>query len=128
MTQKAKRAKDKSNQESRDFVVQIQRTPRVSAKRNDKELAKLHVELVRISGMGEIQRPEIGRHFEGRDAAGREGDQANHKTMNPRICKVVARRANRTRKDQWYFQRYAAHLLLPEKLFSSIEAGATAPS
>jgi polyphosphate kinase 2 len=50
--------------------------------------------------------------FEGRDAAGKGGMiKRISQCLNPRICKVVALGTPTEReKQQWYFQRYVAHL------------------
>jgi polyphosphate kinase 2 len=50
--------------------------------------------------------------FEGRDAAGKGGViKRISEPLNPRICRVVALPAPTEReRNQWYFQRYVAHL------------------
>ncbi len=50
--------------------------------------------------------------FEGRDAAGKGGViKRISEPLNPRICRVVALPAPTDReRNQWYFQRYVAHL------------------
>ncbi len=50
--------------------------------------------------------------FEGRDTAGKGGSiQAVAGPLNPRQCKVVALpKPTEAEKNQWYFQRYIAHL------------------
>ena len=50
--------------------------------------------------------------FEGRDTAGKGGSiDMIARVLNPRQCHVVALAAPSTReREQWYFQRYAAHL------------------
>ncbi len=50
--------------------------------------------------------------FEGRDTAGKGGSiDMIARVLNPRQCHVVALSSpNERERDQWYFQRYAAHL------------------
>jgi polyphosphate kinase len=50
--------------------------------------------------------------FEGRDTAGKGGSiDMIARVLNPRQCHVVALSSPSAReRDQWYFQRYAAHL------------------
>ena len=85
---------------------------KISKKSYEKELAKLHVELVKLQEWIKHRGLKIVVLFEGRDAAGKGGAiKRITECMNPRVCKVVALPAPTEReKTQWYFQRYIAHL------------------
>jgi polyphosphate kinase 2 len=76
------------------------------------ELAKLHVELVKLQEWIKARGLKVVVIFEGRDAAGKGGTiKRITETLNPRVCRVVALGTPTEReKTQWYFQRYAAHL------------------
>jgi polyphosphate kinase 2 len=76
------------------------------------ELARLHVELVKLQEWIRARGLKVVVIFEGRDAAGKGGTiKRITETLNPRICRVVALGTPTEReKTQWYFQRYAAHL------------------
>lgn len=78
----------------------------------EKELAELHVELVRLQEWIKYKGLKIVVIFEGRDAAGKGGTiKRITETMNPRICKVVALSTpTEKEKTHWYFQRYVPHL------------------
>jgi polyphosphate kinase 2 len=78
----------------------------------DKELYKLHVELVELQDWIIAKGLRIVVLFEGRDAAGKGGTiRRILEPLNPRHCKVVALGVPTEReKTQWYFQRYANHL------------------
>jgi polyphosphate kinase 2 len=88
------------------------KTKKVSKKDYEDELAKLHVQLVKLQEWVKHRGLKIVVIFEGRDAAGKGGAiKRITETMNPRICRVVALGTPTEReKTQWYFQRYAAHL------------------
>src|SRR6201987_1871951 len=78
----------------------------------DRELAKLHLELVRMQDWIKAKGLKIVVIFEGRDAAGKGGAiKRITEPLNPRICRVVALGTPTEReKTQWYFQRYVTHL------------------
>ncbi len=88
------------------------KSKKISKKDYEKELAKLHVQLVKLQEWVKHSGLKIVVIFEGRDAAGKGGAiKRITETMNPRICKVVALGTPTEReKTQWYFQRYVAHL------------------
>ena len=77
-----------------------------------KELLRLQVELVKLQQWVKVKGLKVAVIFEGRDAAGKGGvikRIAQH--LNPRVCHIIALGAPTEReKNQWYFQRYAAHL------------------
>ena len=78
----------------------------------EKELAKLHEELVYLQEWVKTQGLKVVVIFEGRDAAGKGGViKRITEPLNPRVCKVVALGTPTEReKTQWYFQRYVPHL------------------
>jgi polyphosphate kinase 2 len=77
-----------------------------------KELARLHVELAKLQEWIRAKGLKVVVIFEGRDAAGKGGViKRISEPLNPRICRVVALPAPTEReRNQWYFQRYVAHL------------------
>jgi polyphosphate kinase len=76
------------------------------------ELARLHVELVKLEEWIKHTGQKVVILFEGRDAAGKGGAiKAITLRLNPRDARVVALAAPTEReRTQWYFQRYVAHL------------------
>jgi len=84
----------------------------VDEKVYNKELRRLHVELVKLQEWVRTRGLKVVVIFEGRDAAGKGGViKRITESLNPRVCRVVALPAPTEReKTQWYFQRYVAHL------------------
>jgi len=84
----------------------------VDEKVYNKELRRLHVELVKLQEWVRAKGLKVVVIFEGRDAAGKGGMiKRITESLNPRVCRVVALPAPTEReKTQWYFQRYVAHL------------------
>jgi len=78
----------------------------------EKELRRLQVELVKLQEWVKARGLKVLCIFEGRDAAGKGGViKRISECLNPRACRVVALPTPTDReKNQWYFQRYAAHL------------------
>lgn len=78
----------------------------------EQELAKLHIELVKLQEWVKQKGLKVVVIFEGRDAAGKGGViKRITECLNPRVCRVVALGTPSDReKTQWYFQRYVAHL------------------
>jgi polyphosphate kinase 2 len=78
----------------------------------DKELAKLHGELVRLQRWVVHKGLKVCIVFEGRDGAGKGGTiKAITERVSPRIFRVVALPAPTEReKSQMYIQRYLPHL------------------
>jgi len=76
------------------------------------ELFRLQHELVRLQDWVQYKKLKILVIFEGRDSAGKGGAiKRVTQRLNPRVCRVVALPAPTEReRNQWYFQRYAAHL------------------
>ena len=84
-------------------------------KRNEyeKELRKLHVELVKLQEWVRHEGQKVCIVFEGRDGAGKGGViKAITARVSPRIFRVVASPAALTEreKSQMYIQRYLPHL------------------
>jgi polyphosphate kinase 2 len=88
--------------------------PREKLKRKDyeKELAKLHVELVKLQEWVKHKGLKVCIVFEGRDGAGKGGTiKAITERVSPRVFRVVALPAPTEReKSQMYSQRYLPHL------------------
>src|SRR5881397_104247 len=78
----------------------------------DRELARLHVELVKFQEWVKAKGLKVCVLFEGRDAAGKGGTiKRITEPLNPRVCRVVALGTPTEReKTEWYFQRYVEHL------------------
>jgi len=78
----------------------------------DKELKKLHVELVRLQQWVVHKGLKVCVVFEGRDGAGKGGTiKAITERVSPRVFRVVALPAPTEReKSQMYAQRYLPHL------------------
>lgn len=85
---------------------------KLSKKRYEKELERLHIELVKLQEWIKYSGMKVIVVFEGRDAAGKGGViKRITEPLNPRICKVVALGTPTEReKGQWYFQRYVSNL------------------
>src|SRR5690348_17280041 len=81
-------------------------------KNYEQELAKLHVELVKLQQWVVHQGLKICIVFEGRDGAGKGGTiKAITERVSPRIFRVIALPAPTEReKSQMYLQRYVPHL------------------
>jgi polyphosphate kinase 2 len=78
----------------------------------DKELARLHVELVKLQEWVVHKGLKVCIVFEGRDGAGKGGTiKAMTERVSPRVFRVVALPAPTERqKSQMYLQRYVEHL------------------
>ena len=78
----------------------------------DKELAKLHVELVKLQRWAQATGAKVCILFEGRDGAGKGGTiKAITERVSPRVFRVIALPAPTEReKSQMYAQRYLPHL------------------
>ena len=84
----------------------------LSGKDYDKELKKLHVELVKLQEWVKHKGLKVCIVFEGRDGAGKGGTiKAITERVSPRVFRVVALPAPTEReKSQMYAQRYLPHL------------------
>jgi polyphosphate kinase 2 len=78
----------------------------------DKELAKLHVELVKLQEWVKHKGLKVCVVFEGRDGAGKGGTiKAITERVSPRVFRVIALSAPTEReKSQMYVQRYLPYL------------------
>ena len=78
----------------------------------ERELARQHIELVKLQEWIKHEGLKIVVIFEGRDAAGKGGViKRITQCLNPRVCRVVALGTPTEReKTQWYFQRYVPNL------------------
>jgi len=85
---------------------------KLKTKAYDKEMAKLHVELVKLQEWVKLKGLKIVIVFEGRDGAGKGGTiKAITERVSPRTFRVVALTAPTEReKSQMYSQRYLPHL------------------
>src|SRR5690349_4816455 len=81
-------------------------------KEYEKELAKLHVELVKLQEWVKLKGLKVCIVFEGRDGAGKGGViKAISERVSPRVFRVVALPAPTEReKSQMYAQRYIPYL------------------
>ncbi|HBK06294.1 MAG TPA: polyphosphate kinase 2 [Acetobacteraceae bacterium] len=87
-------------------------TQKMKRKDYEKELARLHVELVQVQEWVRREKKKICIVFEGRDGAGKGGViKALTERVSPRTFRVVALPAPTPReKSQMYVQRYIPHL------------------
>src|SRR6185436_9885184 len=85
---------------------------KLKRKEYERELEKLHVELVRLQEWVKHKGLKIAIVFEGRDGAGKGGTiKAITERVSPRVFRVVALPAPSEReKSQMYVQRYLPHL------------------
>lgn len=86
--------------------------PALKAKEYEKELRRLHVELVKLQQWVVAKGLKVCIVFEGRDGAGKGGTiKAITERVSPRVFRVVALPApTEKEKSQLYFQRYVPHL------------------
>ena len=99
--------KTKDVQDSDD----AQTPAKLKTKDYDRELAKLHVELVKLQEWVKHKGLKVCIVFEGRDGAGKGGTiKAITERVSPRVFQVVALPAPTEReKSQMYVQRYMSH-------------------
>ena len=85
---------------------------KLKAKRYERELEKLHVELVKLQEWVRHKGLKVCIVFEGRDGAGKGGTiKAITERVSPRVFRVIALPAPTEReKSQMYIQRYLPHL------------------
>jgi polyphosphate kinase 2 len=85
---------------------------KLTRKKYEKQLAKLHVELVKLQEWVKEKGIKICILFEGRDGAGKGGAiKAITERVSPRVFRVIALPAPTEReKSQMYAQRYLPHL------------------
>jgi polyphosphate kinase 2 len=84
---------------------------KISGKRYDEEMEKLHVELVKLQEWVKFKGLKAMIVFEGRDGAGKGGAiKAITERVSPRVFRVVALPTPTERqKTQMYLQRYMEH-------------------
>jgi polyphosphate kinase 2 len=103
------KAKKKGNGKAKETSA----TPKEKLKRKvyDKELARLHVELVKLQEWVQHKGLKVCVVFEGRDGAGKGGTiKAITERVSPRVFRVIALPAPSDReKSQMYVQRYLPH-------------------
>ena len=116
---KAKPVAAKGRKNSKAAVVKVEQKPavpakpeRLSSKQYDRELKKLHVELVKLQEWVKLKGLKVCVVFEGRDGAGKGGTiKAITERVSPRVFRVIALPAPTEReKSQMYAQRYLPHL------------------
>jgi len=102
----------KNREKKSDEAVQEQSSGKLKNKEYEKELAKLHVELVKLQEWVKYKGLKVCIVFEGRDGAGKGGTiKAITERVSPRTFRVVALPAPTEReKSQIYAQRYIPHL------------------
>jgi polyphosphate kinase 2 len=78
----------------------------------EKLKAELQIELLKVQNWVKGEKQRVALLFEGRDAAGKGGTIKRFmEHLNPRGARVVALdKPSSLEQQQWYFQRYAAHL------------------
>lgn len=84
---------------------------KIKKKVYEKELEKLHLELIKLQAWVKKEGKKIIVVFEGRDAAGKGGIiKRLVAPLNPRFYRVVALGVpTEKEKTQWYYQRYVQH-------------------
>jgi len=110
MTASDKKTKGAAKGKNNDAAKQ--KSEPLKRKEYEKELRKLHVELVRLQQWVVAEGLKICIVFEGRDGAGKGGSiKAITDRVSPRVFRVVALPAPTSReKSQMYIQRYLPHL------------------
>jgi polyphosphate kinase 2 len=102
--------KDASENEARAEVSSS--SAELKGKDYERQLARLHVELVKLQEWVRHEKKKICIVFEGRDGAGKGGTiKAITERVSPRTFRVIALPAPTEReKSQMYIQRYLPHL------------------
>src|SRR5678810_127330 len=101
-----------SHKKSKDVGSDDGEKKELKGKEYDRELEKLHVELVRLQEWVKHKGLKVAIVFEGRDGAGKGGTiKAITDRVSPRVFRVVALPAPTEReKSQMYLRRYVRHL------------------
>ena len=88
------------------------RKGKLKARQYEKELARLHVEVVKLQEWVKEKGAKVCIVFEGRDGAGKGGTiKALTERVSPRVFRVIALPSPTEReKSQMYAQRYLPHL------------------
>ena len=120
MSKDKKQTKKNMKKQSDDTVIKVEqvspaeltkKAKKQQEKLYDKELKRLHVELVKLQEWVVAKGMKVIVVFEGRDGAGKGGTiKASTERVSPRVFKVVALPAPSDReKSQMYLQRYVPH-------------------
>jgi polyphosphate kinase 2 len=109
---KEKKKSKLKNEEKEISGIDIVETGKMKGKDYDKELARLHVELVKLQEWVKYKGLKVCVIFEGRDGAGKGGTiKAITERVSPRVFRVIALAAPTEReKSQMYIQRYLPYL------------------
>jgi polyphosphate kinase len=104
-------AKDAKKKKAKADEAKAGGDGKLGRKAYDKELERLHVELVKLQKWVVAKGLKVCVVFEGRDGAGKGGTiKAITERVSPRVFRVVALPAPTEReKSQMYIQRYMAH-------------------
>jgi polyphosphate kinase 2 len=107
----AKHKKTKKKDDNEQSTGGTGEKPRLRRKEYEKELYKLHAELVKLQDWVKQEGLRVVVVFEGRDAAGKGGMiKAITERVSPRVFRVVALPTPSEReKTQLYIQRYISH-------------------
>ena len=102
----------KKDRKAEDAEDATKANEKLKGKDYARELAKLHVELVKLQQWVVLKGLKVCVVFEGRDGAGKGGTiKAITERVSPRVFRVVALPAPTEReKSQMYIQRYIPHL------------------
>ena len=105
------RSKKAAKKDSKAEAGTPDATQKLGRKDYDKELARLHVELVKLQEWVVHKGLKVCVVFEGRDTAGKGGTiKAITERVSPRVYRVVALPSPTEReKSQMYMQRYVPH-------------------
>ena len=99
--------------------------PKLKRKEYEEEIAKLHIQLVKLQFWVKRTGARIIVLFEGRDAAGKGGViKRITERVNPRVFRVVALPAPSEReRSQIYFQRNASSSSIPIENMALVSSG-----
>jgi polyphosphate kinase 2 len=102
----------RTNTSAKNGSGKAEATGKLSRKDYEKELEKLHVELVKLQEWVKTKGLKVCIVFEGRDGAGKGGTiKAITERVSPRVFRVIALPAPTEReKSQMYLQRYLPHM------------------
>jgi polyphosphate kinase 2 len=101
----------REGEDSQADAVSDERQPRLSTKAYEREMRRLHGELVAMQEWVKATGARVCIVFEGRDTAGKGGTiKRITERVSPRVFKVIALSAPSDReKSQMYIQRYIQH-------------------
>jgi polyphosphate kinase 2 len=107
----SKASKKKKHSDTQQNHAASEPKGKLKAKDYDKELARLHVELVKLQEWVVHKGLKVCVVFEGRDGAGKGGTiKALTERVSPRVFRVIALPSPTEReKSQMYVQRYLPH-------------------